>query len=116
MGQIDRRSFLAAGITTAASVSRLLAAPGRSAVDEVLRSGIAQRKIPAVVGMVANGSKTLYSGAFGRRDSSGVPVEVDSIFQIMSMTKAVTTVAALQLVEQQKVDLDAPVARHLPQF
>jgi methyl acetate hydrolase len=45
-----------------------------------------------------------------------VMVQVDSIFQIMSMTKAVTTVAALQLVEQRKVDLDEPVARHLPQF
>ena len=116
MGIIDRRSFLAAGITAASSLNQLLAAPGRIAVDQVLRSGIAQRKIPAVVGMIASGSRTLYAGAFGRRDSSGVPVQVDSIFQIMSMTKAVTTVAALQLVEQGKVDLDEPVARHLPQF
>ena len=116
MGNIDRRSFLAAGITAASSLNRLHAAPGRSAVDEVLRTGIAQRKIPAVVGMVASGSRTLYTGAFGRRDSSGVPVQVDSIFGIMSMTKAVTTVAALQLVEQGKVALDEPVARHLPQF
>ena len=116
MGNIDRRSFLAAGITAASSLNHLLAAPGGIAVDEALRSGIAQRKIPAAVGMIASGIRTLYAGAFGRRDSSGVPVQVDSIFQIMSMTKAVTTVAALQLVEQKKVDLDEPVARHLPQF
>src|SRR5579862_7777480 len=116
MGHIDRRSVLAAGITAASGLNDLLAAPGRIAVDEVLRSGIAQRKIPSVVGMVANGSKTLYAGAFGRRDSSGVSVQIDSIFQIMSMTKAVTTVAALQLVEQEKVGLDEPVSRHLPQF
>src|ERR1035438_9835418 len=116
MGNIDRRSFLAAGITAASSLNHLLAAPGRIAVDEVLRSGIAQRKIPAVVGMIASGSRTLHAGAFGRRDSSGVPVQVDSIFQIMSMTKAVTPVAALQLVDQGKVDLDEPVVRHLPQF
>src|SRR5580658_7864389 len=115
MGNIDRRSFLATGVTAASSLNHLLAAPG-SEVDEVLRSGIAQRKIPAVVGMIASGSRTLYAGAFGRRDSSGVPVQVDSIFQIMSMTKAVTTVAALQLVEQGKVGLDEPVARRLPQF
>ena len=68
--------------------------------------GIARRSIPAVVGMVASETKTLYAGAFGRRDASGVPVRVDSIFQIASMTKAITTVAALQLVEQGKVDLD----------
>ena len=116
MRHIHRREFLAAGITAASSLNHLLAAPGNIAVDEALRVGIARRKIPAVVGMVASGSKTLYAGAFGRRDFSGVPVQVDSIFQIMSMTKAVTTVAALQLVELGKVDLDEPVARHLPQF
>ncbi len=66
--------------------------------------------------MAASEHKTLYAGAFGRRDSSAVPVQADSIFQIASMTKAVTTVAALQLVEQGKVGLDEPVAKRLPQF
>ena len=45
-----------------------------------------------------------------------MPVRVDGIFSIASMTKAVTTVAALQLVEQGKVSLDEPVARHLKQL
>jgi methyl acetate hydrolase len=112
MRHIDRRSFLAA----ASGVTRLIAGSGGGAVDEALRGGIARRKIPAVVGMVGSGNKTLYSGAFGTRDSSGAAVRVDSIFRIMSMTKAITTVAALQLVEQGKVGLDEPVARHLPQF
>ncbi len=83
-------------------------------LDEVLRSGIARRKIPAVVAMLATHEQTLYSGAYGRRDSSGLPVSSDSIFQIMSMTKPITTVAALQLVEQGRVNLDEPVSRHLP--
>jgi CubicO group peptidase (beta-lactamase class C family) len=116
MGHIDRRSVLAAGVGAAAGLTRLLAAPDRTTIDEVLRSGIARRKIPCVVAMIANRDKTLYAGAFGQRDSSGFPVQLDNIFQIMSMTKAVTTVSALQLVEQGKVDLDQPVARHLPQF
>jgi methyl acetate hydrolase len=116
MGHIDRRHFLAASTAAASSLNHLLAASGSGAVDEALRAGIARRKIPAVVAMVASANKTLYTGAFGQRDSSGVPVHVDSIFQIMSMTKAVTTAAALQLVEQGKVHLDEPVARHLPQF
>jgi CubicO group peptidase (beta-lactamase class C family) len=103
-------------ITAAASLQRLLAAPAKGAIDETLRSGIAARKIPAAVAMVANANKTLYSGAFGTRDSSGVPVQTDSIFQIASMTKAITTVAALQMVEQGKVGLDDPVSKHLPQF
>ena len=50
MRRVDRRAFLAAGITAASGVTRLLAASGGSAVDETLRSGIARRKIPAVVG------------------------------------------------------------------
>src|SRR6185369_1732644 len=99
-------AFLATGGVAAANLSTLLAAPGGAGgVDEVLRSGIARRKIPAVVGMAANESETLYAGAFGTRDSSGAPLRVDSIFQIASMTKAITTVAAMQLVEQGKVDL-----------
>ena len=80
----------------------------------MLQSGIAGRKLPAAVGMVAEKQKTLYAGAFGTRDSSGVPVAPESIFRIASMTKAITTVAALQLVEQGKVDLGEPVAKHLP--
>ena len=116
MRYIDRRGFLAAGITTASTLNRMQAASGAIAVDDALRAGIARRRIPAVVGMVASGKETLYAGAFGLRDSSRVPVRVDSVFQIASMTKAITTVAALQLVEQGKVDLDEPVARHLPQF
>jgi methyl acetate hydrolase len=85
-------------------------------IDETLRSGIARRKIPAAVGMAATGSKTWYAGAFGKRDSEGPPVMVDSIFAIASMTKAVTTVAAMQLVEQRRVTLDEPVSKYLPKL
>ena len=113
MPQINRRTLL---IGSGGVATLIAAANGSGAVDEALRSGIARHKIPAVVGMVAGERKTLYEGAFGTRDSSGVPVRVDSIFAIASMTKAVTTVAALQLVEQGKLSLTEPVARHLPQL
>ncbi len=113
MTYLNRRQF--GGLTFACT--RLFGATAGSAqVDETLRSGIAGRKIPAAVGMVATGSKTLYEGAFGTRDSSGAPIRTDSIFGIASMTKAITTVAALQLVEQGKVQLEEPVSRHLPQL
>jgi methyl acetate hydrolase len=89
---------------------------GTGGIDETLRTGIARRKIPAAVGMVASGERILYSGAFGTRDTSGVPVAPDSIFNVASMTKAITTVAALQLVEQGKVKLEEPASRILPQL
>lgn len=111
MPLIARRAFLAG-----AAASVLDARSAQEQVDEALRSGIADRKIPAAVGSIADRRKTLYSGAFGVRDASGVPVRVDSIFRIASMTKPVTTVAALQLVEQGKVDLSEPIAKHLPQL
>ena len=87
-----------------------------SSIDEVLRAGIERRKIPAAVAMVANRNRVIYSGAFGKLDANGTPVALDSIFAIASMTKAVTSVAAMQLVEQGKVKLNEPVAKYLPQL
>jgi len=110
---IHRREFVSLTVALSAVPRRLRAV---SSIDETLRAGIARRKIPAVVGMAASESKVLYSGAFGIRDFGGTPVSTDSIFAIASMTKAITTVAALQLVEQGKVTLDEPVARHLPRL
>jgi CubicO group peptidase (beta-lactamase class C family) len=67
--------------------------------------------------MVATADKTTYSGAFGKRDlASGVDVKPDSIFAIASMTKAITTAAAMQLVEQEKVKLHEPVSKYLPEL
>jgi methyl acetate hydrolase len=117
MPYISRREFAGVVAILGAQAGRLRGATGGAAkLDEALRSGIAQRKIPAAVGMAANERGILYSGAFGTRDSSGVPVTADSIFAISSMTKAITTVAALQLVEQGKVKLDEPVSQYLPQL
>ena len=116
MAQVNRREFQrisAAGI--AGGCIPAIGATGKAAkIDETLRSGIAARKIPTAVGMVGNGKSVLYEGAFGTRDSSGVAVRMDSMFSIASMTKAITTVAALQLVEQGKIGLDEPAGKHLP--
>jgi len=114
---ISRRQF--AGVLSAAAMETQHlrgAGNGVARIDNVLRSGIAQRKIPAAVAMAATGNKILYSGAFGTRDTSGVLVRADSIFAIASMTKAITTTAALQLVEQGKLTLDEPVAKYLPKL
>jgi CubicO group peptidase (beta-lactamase class C family) len=116
MPAITRKAFIAGGASAALHLRAWSPASGASALDEELRRGIASRRIPAVVAGVATRRKTLYSGAFGTRDTSGVPVRPDSIFAIASMTKAITTTAALQLVEQGKLDLSEPVVKHLPQL
>ena len=72
MTLLNRRNFLA---TNAFTASTLFGASSRSSkIDATLRSGMERRKIPAVVAMAASDRKTLYSGAFGTRDSSRVPV------------------------------------------
>lgn len=117
MSLVTRREFGSLVAVAGAEARRLYGATGGvSKLDETLRAGIAQRNIPAVVGMAATGNRILYQGAFGTRDSSGAPATIDSIFAIASMTKAVTTVAALQLVEQGKVKFGEPVSKYLPQL
>ena len=86
-------------------------------MEETLREGLERRKIPTAVAMVATEDRVTYAGAFGRRDStSGVAAKTDSIFAIASMTKAITSTAALQLVEQGKLSLDEPAAKYLPEL
>ncbi len=111
---MNRREFGGALLAWGAKAGKLWAAPG---LDETLRESMRQRGIPAVAAMVATADHITYAGAFGKRDSvSGVDLKTDSIFAIASMTKAITTAAALQLVERGKLSLDEPAAKHLPEL
>src|SRR6201993_4679220 len=84
-------------------------------IDQVLRAKSDAKEIPGVVAMAANGKEVIYQGAFGKRDlSKDDPMTADSVFWIASMTKAVTTAGAMQLVEQGKLSLDTPIGKLLP--
>tara|TARA_B100001971_G_scaffold146353_1_gene135423 strand:- start:458 stop:1624 length:1167 start_codon:yes stop_codon:yes gene_type:complete len=73
--------------------------------------------VPGVVAAVADRNGLLYAGAAGVRDTdTGIAMDTKTIIAIASMTKAITTTALLQLVEQGLVLLDAPVADYLPQL
>ena len=114
MPNINRREFSQLALALGASARSF---GGGVSIDDTLRSGIERRKIPAVTAVAATDGKITYQGAFGTRDSaSGVKVAPDSIFAIASMTKAITSVAAMQLVEQGKLKLDEPVSKHAPEF
>lgn len=111
---INRREFGGALVVLGAQTRNLR---GASGIDETLRAGLQKRKIPAAVAMVATAEKTTYTGAFGKRDSaSGIDVKPDALFFIASMTKAITSTAALQLVERGKLALEEPVSKHLPEL
>lgn len=84
-------------------------------IDEVLRKTSDAKEIPGVVAIAASGGDVLYQGAFGKRDlSKPDAMTTDSVFWIASMTKAVTSAGAMQLVEQGKLSLDAPIGEVLP--
>ncbi len=72
-------------------------------IDATLAAAVAAGDVPGVVGMAATAEGCFYQGAFGPG------VALDSLFAIASMTKAVTSVAAMQLVEQGRLRLDAPL-------
>ena len=88
-----------------------------AAIDAALSRAVKAQEIPGVVAMAATESGTLYEGAFGQRDIvHGPAMTRDTVFRIASMTKAVTSVAAMQLVEQDKLQLDEPIGNVLPEL
>ena len=87
----------------------------KAQIDQILRQKSDAQEIPGVVAMAASGKEVIYQGAFGKRDlSKPDPMTADSVFWIASMTKAVTTAGAMQLVEQGKLALDEPIGKLLP--
>jgi methyl acetate hydrolase len=87
----------------------------KSQIDQVLRQKSDAREIPGVVAMAANSKEVIYQGAYGKRDlSKDDAMTTDSVFWIASMSKAITAAAGMQLVEQGKLSLDAPIGTVLP--
>jgi methyl acetate hydrolase len=91
------------------------AARPRARIDGALRQAVDAKDVPGVVAMAATDKGLFYEGAFGTRDlAQGPEMTLDTVFRIASMTKAVTSVAAMQLVEQGKLQLEQPVGNVLP--
>jgi methyl acetate hydrolase len=87
----------------------------KAQIDQILRQKCEAKEVPGVVAMAATGNEVIYQGAFGKRDlSKDDPMTLDSVFWIASMTKAVTSAAGMQLVEQGKLSLDEPIGKVLP--
>jgi len=86
-------------------------------IDRVLQAATDRGDIPGVVAMAGTRDGPVYQGAFGRRAlPDGPSMTADSVFWIASMTKAITSAAAMQLVEQGKLALDRPIAEVLPEL
>jgi methyl acetate hydrolase len=86
-------------------------------IDELLEQGVADRAVPGVVAGAADRDGTVYEGAFGSLSvEAGGAVGPDTMFWLASMTKAIVSVVALQLIEQGSLTLDQPVVEILPRF
>jgi methyl acetate hydrolase len=124
--QQTRREILkaTAALTATASVGGIIrraAAQGGAAqsrqIDAALRRATDAKEVPGVVAVAANDKGVIYEGAFGTRNlAQGPAMTLDTMFRLASMTKAVTSVAAMQLVEQGRLQLDQPIGGVLPEL
>jgi CubicO group peptidase (beta-lactamase class C family) len=89
----------------------------RTTFDDVLEQAVTSGGIAGLVAMAADESGVIYECAFGSREAGAdVPMTLDTVFWIASMTKAVTSVAAMQLVERGLIDLDEPLGARFPEL
>lgn len=88
----------------------------KAAADAILNETVTTGQgIPGVVAMVTDRNGNIYEGAAGvRRAGQSAPMTTDSSFAIFSTTKAITGTAALQLIEEGRLDLDAPARKYAP--
>lgn len=117
------RSFLAcAGVIGAALGLVAQPAPspasaGRTALDQQLRAAVERKDVPGLVAIAADRHGVIYEGAFGVAEgAAGRAMTMDALFRIASMTKAVTAVAAVQLIEEGKLALDDAAEKYLPEL
>ena len=84
-------------------------------ITQVFKADTDAKRIPGAVVMLARNGKVVYHEAFGVRDpATGTPMQKDSIFRIYSMTKPITGVAVLMLMEDGKIRLTDPISKYLP--
>jgi CubicO group peptidase (beta-lactamase class C family) len=86
-------------------------------VTATISADVERGTIPGLVLMIARGGRVGYAEAIGYRDrEANAEMRLNSIFRIASMTKPMVSVAAMQLTEEGRLDIGAPVARYIPEF
>jgi CubicO group peptidase (beta-lactamase class C family) len=86
-------------------------------IGEFFKNEVATGKIPGAIVLIEQHGKPVYHEFFGVRDpATKLPMTDDTIFRIFSMTKPITSVAAMMLIDQGKLKLDDPVEKYIPSF
>src|SRR5882724_7968704 len=98
-------------------VARSFSPEGLARVGDYFRNEVATGKIPGAVVLIQQHGKPVFSETFGVRDvTTKVPMTEDTIFRLYSMSKPLTSVAAMMLVDDGKLALDEPLAKYIPAF
>jgi CubicO group peptidase (beta-lactamase class C family) len=91
--------------------------PSIPSIDTMFRQAVESKQMPGIVAVAATDRGRVYEGAFGTREiGAGAPMALDTVVWIASMTKAITTTAAMQLVERGKLSLDRPAQEVVPEL
>jgi CubicO group peptidase (beta-lactamase class C family) len=86
-------------------------------VSDYMKNEVATGKIPGAIVLIQQHGRPVYYQKFGVRDvETGQPLSDDTIFRLYSMSKPVTSVAAMMLVEDGKLKLDDPLSKYIPAF
>src|SRR3954452_176022 len=86
-------------------------------LGEFLRNEIANGKIPGAFVLIQQHGKPVYSESFGVRDvATGLPITPQTIFRLHSMSKAITSFAAMMLIDEGRLSLDDPLSKYIPSF
>jgi serine beta-lactamase-like protein LACTB len=104
-------------LATAPLVGQRLSPGLQPKIEELVRQEMARQKIPGLSIAVAERGRLAWSAGFGLADiENRVPVKAETVFRLGSISKPITAVAAMQLWEEGKLDLDAPVQKYVPSF
>jgi CubicO group peptidase (beta-lactamase class C family) len=96
---------------------RTFSAEGLAKVSDYIRNEVATGKIPGAILLIQQYGKPVYFENFGVRDvATELSMSADTIFRLYSMSKPITSVAAMMLVEDGTLALDAPVSKYIPAF
>ena len=86
-------------------------------IDDFLNDQIARGEIPGALVLIQRHGKPVYFKCFGKRDvDAGIDMTPDTIFPLHSLSKTVTSFAAMMLVDRGKIRLDDPVSKYIPSF
>jgi len=109
---------IVAGVIFACGLASAQLAPEQvKKIDEVVTTEMSRASVPGVSMAIAINGKIQWTGGFGMADLENfVPMTADTRVRLASISKPMTAVAIMQLVEHGKIDLDAPIRKYLPEF